>query len=93
MIVYSFILNRNIQNSVLIGKFKLKHLIACLFAFKIFSCNIISLLSFSTAALHAGQDPEQWKSMMVVPPITVSTTFKQHSPGDHTVCLCFYCYF
>lgn len=40
--------------------------------------------SFSTDAIHAGQEPEQWKSMMVVPPITMSSTFKQHSPGDHT---------
>jgi len=41
--------------------------------------------SFATDAIHAGQAPEQWKSMMVVPPITMSTTFKQYSPGDHTV--------
>nr|XP_009859544.1 cystathionine gamma-lyase isoform X2 [Ciona intestinalis]XP_026691709.1 cystathionine gamma-lyase isoform X1 [Ciona intestinalis] len=36
---------------------------------------------FATTAIHNGQDPEQWSSMMVVPPITPSTTFKQVSPG------------
>nr|CAB3234244.1 cystathionine gamma-lyase [Phallusia mammillata] len=39
---------------------------------------------FATDAIHAGQEPEQWKSMMVVPPITPSTTYKQYSPGEHT---------
>lgn len=38
--------------------------------------------SFATKAIHVGQDPEQWKSMMVVPPITMSTTFKQLKPGQ-----------
>jgi len=36
---------------------------------------------FATDAIHAGQDPEKWKSRMVVPPITLSTTFKQLVPG------------
>ncbi|XP_076870856.1 cystathionine gamma-lyase [Brachyhypopomus gauderio] len=39
--------------------------------------------SFATDAIHAGQDPEQWKCMAVVPPISLSTTFKQFSPGKH----------
>ncbi|XP_064624974.1 cystathionine gamma-lyase-like [Lineus longissimus] len=39
---------------------------------------------FGTDALHAGQDPMQWKSQAVVPPISLSTTFVQHSPGEHT---------
>ncbi|XP_060686392.1 cystathionine gamma-lyase-like [Hemiscyllium ocellatum] len=38
---------------------------------------------FSTQALHAGQDAEQWTSMAVVPPISLSTTFKQDAPGKH----------
>ncbi|KAE8609562.1 hypothetical protein XENTR_v10011846 [Xenopus tropicalis] len=38
---------------------------------------------FATEAIHAGQEPEQWKSMAVVPPITLSTTFKQFGPGEH----------
>ncbi|XP_038650323.1 cystathionine gamma-lyase-like [Scyliorhinus canicula] len=38
---------------------------------------------FATQALHAGQDPAQWKSMAVVPPISLSTTFKQSAPGQH----------
>lgn len=37
--------------------------------------------SFATDAIHVGQDPEKWKSRMVVPPITLSTTFKQLTPG------------
>uniref|UniRef100_A0A8C7R5I2 Cystathionine gamma-lyase n=1 Tax=Oncorhynchus mykiss TaxID=8022 RepID=A0A8C7R5I2_ONCMY len=39
--------------------------------------------SFATEAIHVGQEPEQWKSMAVVPPISLSTTFKQYGPGDH----------
>lgn len=37
---------------------------------------------FATAAIHAGQDAEQWDSMCVVPPIVTSTTFKQYGPAD-----------
>ena len=40
---------------------------------------------FGTDALHAGQEPEQWKSMAVVPPISMSTTFKQPAPAEHVV--------
>jgi len=36
---------------------------------------------FATTAIHHGQDPEQWNCMMVVPPITTSSTFKQSTPG------------
>ncbi|XP_042562797.1 cystathionine gamma-lyase [Clupea harengus] len=39
--------------------------------------------SFATNAIHVGQEPEQWKSMAVVPPISLSTTFKQYGPGNH----------
>uniref|UniRef100_A0A668A3M2 Cystathionine gamma-lyase n=1 Tax=Myripristis murdjan TaxID=586833 RepID=A0A668A3M2_9TELE len=39
--------------------------------------------SFATEAIHVGQEPEQWKSMAVVPPISLSTTFKQYGPGKH----------
>jgi len=39
---------------------------------------------FSTKALHEGQEPEQWKSMAVVPPISMSSTFKQKAPGEHS---------
>uniref|UniRef100_G3P4D3 Cystathionine gamma-lyase n=1 Tax=Gasterosteus aculeatus aculeatus TaxID=481459 RepID=G3P4D3_GASAC len=39
--------------------------------------------SFATEAIHVGQEPEQWKSMAVVPPISLSTTFKQLTPGNH----------
>jgi cystathionine beta-lyase/cystathionine gamma-synthase len=40
---------------------------------------------FGTDAIHAGQEPEQWTSMAVVPPISLASTFKQHGPGEHTV--------
>lgn len=38
--------------------------------------------SFGTLAIHAGQEPEQWKSLSVVPQISLSTTFKQYVPGE-----------
>ncbi|XP_063795167.1 cystathionine gamma-lyase [Pseudophryne corroboree] len=38
---------------------------------------------FATEAIHAGQEPEQWNSRAVVPPISLSTTFKQDGPGEH----------
>lgn len=41
--------------------------------------------SFATEAIHVGQEPEQWTSMAVVAPISLSTTFKQEEPGKHTV--------
>lgn len=40
---------------------------------------------FATQAIHAGQEPEQWRSAAVVPPISLSTTFKQQAPGQHAV--------
>ncbi|XP_007436985.1 cystathionine gamma-lyase [Python bivittatus] len=39
---------------------------------------------FATQAIHVGQDPEQWNSLAVVPPISLSTTFKQRAPGQHS---------
>lgn len=38
--------------------------------------------NFATDAIHAGQEPEKWNSRMVVPAITMSTTFKQEKPGE-----------
>lgn len=38
---------------------------------------------FSTQAIHVGQEPEQWGSRAVVPPISLATTFKQDEPGKH----------
>lgn len=40
---------------------------------------------FATKAIHVGQDPEQWASMAVIPPIVTSTTFKQEAPAKHKV--------
>ncbi|XP_003767302.1 cystathionine gamma-lyase [Sarcophilus harrisii] len=39
---------------------------------------------FATNAIHVGQEPEQWSSQAVVPPISLSTTFKQKAPGQHS---------
>jgi len=41
------------------------------------------LPGFATKAIHVGQEPEQWNSNAVVPPITLSTTFKQEAPAKH----------
>ncbi|XP_013408978.1 cystathionine gamma-lyase [Lingula anatina] len=38
---------------------------------------------FATDAIHEGQEPEQWNSMAVVPPISLAATFKQSAPGKH----------
>jgi len=38
--------------------------------------------NFATDALHVGQSPKKWNSRMVVPPITMSTTFAQEAPGQ-----------
>ncbi|XP_019383948.1 PREDICTED: cystathionine gamma-lyase [Gavialis gangeticus] len=38
---------------------------------------------FATQAIHVGQEPERWSSRAVVPPISLSTTFKQRAPGQH----------
>ncbi|CAB1324511.1 unnamed protein product [Coregonus sp. 'balchen'] len=43
----------------------------------------VQFKSFATEAIHVGQEPEQWNSMAVVPPISLSTTFKQYRPGNH----------
>ncbi|XP_033007704.1 cystathionine gamma-lyase-like [Lacerta agilis] len=39
---------------------------------------------FATQAIHVGQEAEQWKSLAVVPPISLATTFKQQAPGQHS---------
>lgn len=31
---------------------------------------------FATKAIHTGQEPENWKSMCLVPPLVMSTVFK-----------------
>ncbi|RWS06126.1 cystathionine gamma-lyase-like protein [Dinothrombium tinctorium] len=36
---------------------------------------------FGTTAIHAGQDPKQWSSLAIIPPISLSTTFQQPSPA------------
>jgi len=44
---------------------------------------------FSTEAIHVGQEPEQWGSRAVVPPISLATTFKQDEPGKQ-IAVCTY---
>lgn len=39
--------------------------------------------AFATRAIHAGQAPDPTTGA-VMPPIYATSTFKQHSPGDHT---------
>ena len=41
--------------------------------------------TFATRAIHVAQEPEQWTSMAVVPPISLATTFKQDGPADFRV--------
>ena len=38
--------------------------------------------SFGTTAIHAGQDPNRWKSLAVTPLICMSSTFAQDKPGS-----------
>lgn len=37
---------------------------------------------FSTKAIHSATNPDKWDSMCVVPPLVLSTTFKQPAPGQ-----------
>ncbi|KAI4461928.1 trans-sulfuration enzyme family member [Holotrichia oblita] len=37
---------------------------------------------FSTKAIHSATDPDKWDSMCVVPPLVLSTTYKQIAPGQ-----------
>jgi cystathionine beta-lyase/cystathionine gamma-synthase len=41
-------------------------------------------LGFGTRAVHAGQEPDAG-SNAVIPAISMSTTFKQFTPGGHKV--------
>ncbi|NXD40393.1 CGL lyase, partial [Copsychus sechellarum] len=35
---------------------------------------------FATNAIHFAQEPDQWNSRAVVPPITLTTSFKREDP-------------
>lgn len=41
--------------------------------------------TFATRAIHEGNEPEQWRHLAVVPPITLATTYKQDAPGKFRV--------
>ena len=76
---------------------ELLHLFNCLISFRIFTYLIKKRMSqdnntkvpyfqhFATNLLHEGQDPDQWNFKAVVPPISLSTTFKQDTPGEYRV--------
>lgn len=40
---------------------------------------------FGTKAIHVGQNPDQWSYRDVVPPISLTTTYKQFGPNEHAV--------
>lgn len=42
---------------------------------------------FATKAIHSGQSASQWNHCSVVPPLVMSTTFKQDGPAEHRVCM------
>jgi len=44
---------------------------------------------FGTKAIHVGQSPDQWSFKDVVPPISLTTTYKQYGPNDHAVSFSF----
>uniref|UniRef100_A0A1I7ZKZ0 cystathionine gamma-lyase n=1 Tax=Steinernema glaseri TaxID=37863 RepID=A0A1I7ZKZ0_9BILA len=41
-----------------------------------------SFPGIGTLAIHVGQEPEQWDMNQVVPPISLSTTYKQDKPAE-----------
>jgi len=47
--------------------------------------SMTSFPNFGTAAIHVGQEPEQWDMNQVVAPISLSTTYKQDAPGEPKV--------
>lgn len=40
---------------------------------------------FATKAIHVGQDPEQFSFQPVIPPLFMSTTYKQPAPAEPIV--------
>lgn len=48
---------------------------------------------FATRAIHVGQDPEQWSHRSVIPPLVMSSTFRQDGPAQHRVsCTPVFCF-
>jgi hypothetical protein len=43
---------------------------------------------YATKAIHVGQEPSQWNSRAIIPPISLATTFQQDAPAKHRVCCC-----
>lgn len=42
-------------------------------------------LRFATKAIHSGYKPGEYGSWAIIPPICMSTTFKQTGPGEPVV--------
>jgi len=47
--------------------------------------NHVADLHIATRLVHVGQDPLQWTNREVIPPIVLSTTYQQPSPGQPVV--------
>ncbi|XP_050425453.1 cystathionine gamma-lyase [Adelges cooleyi] len=45
-------------------------------------CQLTTDPNFGTKAIHVGQDPDQWTYRNVVPPVALTTTYKQKGPAD-----------
>lgn len=45
---------------------------------------------FATKAIHVGQNPDNWSFKDVVPPISLTTTYKQYGPSNHAVSIFFF---
>ena len=60
--------------------FSFRNLLSC---FRVEMSPPTSGTRFGTKAIHAGQDPEKWSNNEIIPPITLSTTFKQTHPGQY----------
>lgn len=44
-----------------------------------------SYKGFSTKAIRAGQDPQQWSHYAIITPLVMSTSFQLAGPGQHRV--------
>lgn len=42
--------------------------------------------NFATLAIHTGQEPENWDSCCLMPPLVLSSSFKIDYPGVIEVC-------
>lgn len=45
-----------------------------------------NMTSYTTKAIHSGQDYNKWQNKEIVPPIVTSMTFHQDDPTEESVC-------